>query len=86
MSDKLCETTAVIRYISIALLCVQESAADRPSMSDVVLMSNNDHMILPSPKKPAFSNVRGISDRISTENRPEHCSSNGLTISVMEAR
>ncbi|KAG6778621.1 hypothetical protein POTOM_014959 [Populus tomentosa] len=43
----------VLRCIQIGLLCVQESAMDRPSMSDVVFMLSNDTS-LPSPKQPAF--------------------------------
>ncbi|KAJ6999636.1 hypothetical protein NC653_010388 [Populus alba x Populus x berolinensis] len=43
----------VLRCIQIGLLCVQESAMDRPSMSDVVFMLSND-TTLPSPKQPAF--------------------------------
>ncbi|KAG6776738.1 hypothetical protein POTOM_016525 [Populus tomentosa] len=43
----------VLRCIQIGLLCVQESAMDRPSMSNVVFMLSND-TTLPSPKQPAF--------------------------------
>lgn len=35
-----------MRYVNIGLLCVQESADDRPTMSDVVSMLNNESMIL----------------------------------------
>ncbi|KAG7957766.1 hypothetical protein I3843_11G191700 [Carya illinoinensis] len=48
----------VLRYINIALLCVQESAADRPTMSDVVAMLNNDSTVLPYPNEPGFLFVR----------------------------
>ncbi|GLT66348.1 hypothetical protein SLA2020_387160 [Shorea laevis] len=44
----------VLRCIQIALLCVQGSAADRPTMSTVVLTLGNDKAVLPSPKQPAF--------------------------------
>ncbi|GMI91496.1 hypothetical protein like AT1G11410 [Hibiscus trionum] len=43
----------VLRCLQIGLLCVQESATDRPKMSAVVAMLGNDAS-LPSPKKPAF--------------------------------
>ncbi|XP_024030957.1 G-type lectin S-receptor-like serine/threonine-protein kinase At1g11410 isoform X1 [Morus notabilis] len=42
-----------LRCIIIGLLCVQEFAADRPTMSAVVSMLGNDSA-LPSPKQPAF--------------------------------
>uniref|UniRef100_A0A6M2EPF3 Protein kinase domain-containing protein n=1 Tax=Populus davidiana TaxID=266767 RepID=A0A6M2EPF3_9ROSI len=58
----------VLRCIQIGLLCVQESAMDRPSMSNVVFMLSNDTTLpmsdvvftlsndttLLSPKQPAF--------------------------------
>ncbi|XP_047331764.1 G-type lectin S-receptor-like serine/threonine-protein kinase At1g11410 [Impatiens glandulifera] len=43
----------VLRCIHIGLLCVQEHAMDRPTMSEVVFMICKD-MSLPSPKQPAF--------------------------------
>ncbi|MBA0676095.1 hypothetical protein Goari_017604, partial [Gossypium aridum] len=77
-----------IRYINIALLCVQEHAADRPTMSEVVLMLSNELTCLPSPKRPAFSNVRSMVDSIPNPShwKPEACSENELTISAMDAR
>ncbi|KAL4628640.1 hypothetical protein ACB092_05G254700 [Castanea dentata] len=43
----------VSRCIQIGLLCVQEHATERPTMSAVVFMLSNDTP-LPSPKQPAF--------------------------------
>ena len=43
----------VVRCIQIALLCVQEFAADRPTMLAVVFMLGNE-VAVPSPKQPAF--------------------------------
>ncbi|KAF7112204.1 hypothetical protein RHSIM_RhsimUnG0256500 [Rhododendron simsii] len=48
----------LLRYVNIALLCVQESAADRPTMLNVVSMLSNEQVLLPSPKQPAFSATR----------------------------
>jgi hypothetical protein len=76
----------VLRYINIALLCVQESAADRPTMSDVVAMLNSESTILPYPKEPAFLNVRSMANEHPINNRPEICSLNSATISIMEGR
>jgi hypothetical protein len=45
----------VLTYIHIGLLCVQEDAADRPTMSTVVRMLGSDRVDLPKPKQPAFS-------------------------------
>ncbi|XP_063949779.1 uncharacterized protein LOC108222978 isoform X2 [Daucus carota subsp. sativus] len=45
--------TEILRCIHIAVLCVQESAAARPSMSEVVFMSCNE-MSLQPPGQAAF--------------------------------
>ncbi|GMN49776.1 hypothetical protein TIFTF001_018936 [Ficus carica] len=44
----------ITRRIHIALLCVQESVAHRPTMNTVVLMLNSNSLSLPVPSKPAF--------------------------------
>ncbi|WCJ42947.1 G-type lectin S-receptor-like serine/threonine-protein kinase At1g11410 [Euphorbia peplus] len=49
-----CNPHEVLRCIQIGLLCVQENATDRPSMSEVVLMLSSETRV-PSPKKPAFN-------------------------------
>ncbi|KAJ4718595.1 Receptor-like serine/threonine-protein kinase [Melia azedarach] len=45
------------RYVNIALLCVQQRAEDRPTMSDVVSMLTNEVVPLLPPKQPAFSHL-----------------------------
>ncbi|GFP94683.1 cysteine-rich receptor-like protein kinase 26 [Phtheirospermum japonicum] len=42
------------RCIHIGLLCVQENAADRPTMASVVLMLNSFSITLGIPSEPAF--------------------------------
>lgn len=79
-------TNTLLRYINVGLLCVQESAADRPTMSDVVSMLDNESVVLPSPKQPAFSNLRSGLELHSSGNRPEVCSVNSVTLSILEAR
>ncbi|RXH98555.1 hypothetical protein DVH24_010880 [Malus domestica] len=44
----------LLRCIHVGLLCVDENAADRPTMSDVISMLTNESMELPKPKKPAY--------------------------------
>lgn len=46
------------RYIQVALLCVQESAEDRPAMDHVLTMLNSENVNLPEPKQPAYFYVR----------------------------
>ncbi|KAL4619376.1 hypothetical protein ACB092_06G074500 [Castanea dentata] len=76
----------LLSYINIAFLCVQENAADRPTISDVISMFNKEPTLLPSPKKPAFSFGRGIEDLGSSKRKPEICSLNDMTASILEAR
>ncbi|XP_073117574.1 cysteine-rich receptor-like protein kinase 10 isoform X2 [Elaeis guineensis] len=49
-----CPTTEVLRCMQIGLLCVQENPSDRPDMSTVVMMLNNDAVSLLAPSSPAF--------------------------------
>ncbi|KAK4489579.1 hypothetical protein RD792_005391 [Penstemon davidsonii] len=44
----------ILRCIHIGLLCVQENAADRPTMAFVVPMLNNFSITLPVPSEPAI--------------------------------
>ncbi|KAF8411268.1 hypothetical protein HHK36_003815 [Tetracentron sinense] len=48
-----CIAHEVLRCIHVGLLCVQESATNRPFMSTVVFMLGNE-TTLPPPKQPAF--------------------------------
>ncbi|XP_028795114.1 G-type lectin S-receptor-like serine/threonine-protein kinase At4g03230 [Neltuma alba] len=84
--DASVQKIVVRRYVNIALLCVQESAEDRPTMSDVVSMLGNENIVLPYPKPIAFLNVRGIRTSRSDGSSAETVSTNNMTASVMEAR
>ncbi|KAM5577694.1 G-type lectin S-receptor-like serine/threonine-protein kinase RKS1 [Rosa sericea] len=76
----------VLRCIQIALLCVQEYANDRPTMSKVVSVLGND-AALPSPRKPGFllkrSNYTSGDPSTSTGDAN---SINYVTCSIVEAR
>ena len=48
--------------LHIGLLCVQEDAVDRPTMSTVVVMLASETMTLPIPNHPAFSVGRKIKE------------------------
>ncbi|KAK4851046.1 hypothetical protein QYF36_012012 [Acer negundo] len=74
----------LIRYINVALLCVQETAADRPTMSEVVSMLTNEHINLPSPKQPAFSYLKSLHNSAHPMSRPGACSVNNVTLSLIE--
>ncbi|KAE9456436.1 hypothetical protein C3L33_11644, partial [Rhododendron williamsianum] len=78
-------TNMLLRYVNIGFLCVQESAADRPTMSDVISMLSNELMLLASPKQPAFSTSRSVPD-LNSSKQLEICSINDVTVSILEAR
>ncbi|XP_065630501.1 G-type lectin S-receptor-like serine/threonine-protein kinase RKS1 [Quercus suber] len=72
------------RCIQIGLLCVQEHAIDRPTMSTVVFMlGNGTH--LPSPKQPAFI----LKGNYTITNRSTSSASNSvneITLSTIDGR
>ena len=62
------------------------SLADRPTISNVVSMFNMELVLLPSPKQPAFSIVRGMENSGLSLRKPKLYSVNDVTFSIMEAR
>lgn len=81
-----CSTGEVIRYVQLGLLCVQERAIDRPTMSDAVFMLSNDTLDLPLPKEPAFLSQLNATDAESSSSRQKLYSRNDITISEVHAR
>ncbi|XP_042497405.1 cysteine-rich receptor-like protein kinase 15 [Macadamia integrifolia] len=79
-----CPRREVLRCIHIGLLCVQQDAADRPTMSDVIVMLESDSRDLPQPTKPAFALGRVVIQM----NQPYSVSSsvNAVTISDITPR
>ncbi|XP_049936333.1 uncharacterized protein LOC116263652 [Nymphaea colorata] len=47
-----CREFEALRYIHVGLLCVQENAADRPTIDSVIVMINNTSVALPMPSAP----------------------------------
>ncbi|KAM0936063.1 putative protein kinase RLK-Pelle-DLSV family [Dioscorea sansibarensis] len=74
----------VLKCIKVGLLCVQEFPEDRPTMAAVIsiLLSNNDHIDLPSPQRSAF--FRQSSTQSSLYN--EETSTNNVTLTKLECR
>ncbi|XP_062024761.1 G-type lectin S-receptor-like serine/threonine-protein kinase B120 isoform X2 [Rosa rugosa] len=76
-----------LRCINIGLLCVQESAADRPAMASVIhMLQGNEAASLPPTKAPAFSTQTNFSTIGPSSQTPTNYSNNALTISLPEAR
>jgi hypothetical protein len=81
-----CSKDQVLRCINVGLLCVEDSAIDRPTMSDVVSMLTSEAQ-LPLPKQRAFSNPRtAIDDAAMSLRNPESSSRNYLSTSIMYGR
>lgn len=76
----------VMKCIHIGLLCVQEDAADRPTMSTVVLMLGSDTMALPKPKQPAFSVGRMAYEEGPTIINSKDNSVNDVTVTIISPR
>ena len=80
-----CHTSHMMRCINIALLCVQENAVDRPTMSEVVAMLSSDTVALFEPKHPAYFHVRvGVEEASSSV--VESSDVNDVTISALHGR
>ncbi|CAL5360729.1 unnamed protein product [Camellia sinensis] len=78
-------TSEVMRYIEVGFLCVQESAIDRPTISEVLSMLSNERSAIPTPKQPAFSAIIGVNNANRLE-IPKPCSINDVTISEVKGR
>nr|GMD05937.1 G-type lectin S-receptor-like serine/threonine-protein kinase At1g67520 [Ipomoea batatas] len=83
--DKVISIIEATRYIQVGLLCVQDSATDRPTMTDVVSMLGNESTILPIPKQPGFSAIIGLKCG-DVANNSKSCSINEVTITEIEGR
>ncbi|KAM1005076.1 hypothetical protein ACFX2C_005202 [Malus domestica] len=79
-----CDPDEFLRYLHIGLLCVQEDAYDRPTMSSAVVMLKSETVTLSQPEKPAFTTGR-FTDHY-TETAAGNSSINGLTVSNVMPR
>ncbi|KAM4070384.1 hypothetical protein ACB094_12G161400 [Castanea mollissima] len=82
--DETYPANEVSRCIQIGLLCVQEHATDRPTMSTVVFMLGNDTH-LPSPKQPAFI-LKGTYNSTDISTSAASNSINEITFSKIDGR
>ncbi|GAB4854121.1 hypothetical protein Ancab_039716 [Ancistrocladus abbreviatus] len=78
--------SVVCWFVQLGLLCVQERAVDRPTMSDVVSMLHNDSLAIPPPKQPAFLVQTSANNFDAPSGRQNQFSINDLTVSELYAR
>ncbi|RVW13826.1 G-type lectin S-receptor-like serine/threonine-protein kinase [Vitis vinifera] len=81
-----CFQEEISRCIHVGLLCVQESAKDRPSISTVLSMLSSEIAHLPSPKQPPFLEKQTAIDTESSQPRENKCSSNQVTVTIIQGR
>ncbi|XP_048422079.1 cysteine-rich receptor-like protein kinase 7 [Pyrus x bretschneideri] len=74
-----CSADEFSRYIHMGLLCVQQDANHRPTMSSVALMMKTETNSFSKPEQPAFFAGRSTAHRHQTS--AHSWSANGLTIS-----
>ena len=74
-----------MRCVQIGLLCVQESAEDRPTMSEVLSMLTTESVALPTPNQRPLAAIASANNATLPENS-EFVSVNKLTVTEVEAR
>ncbi|MFS7934160.1 putative protein kinase RLK-Pelle-DLSV family [Helianthus anomalus] len=73
-----------LRCIHVALLCAQDLPKDRPTMTEVVSMLCNETQP-PEPKEPLFT-LQRLSGNSTRQEYINLCSTNAVTISMIEGR
>ena len=68
----------ILRCIQVGLLCVEEFAQDRPTVSVAVSLLKSEISDMPRPKKPAFTEKQIALDT--------KCSVNNVTITTVQGR
>ncbi|CAB4275857.1 unnamed protein product [Prunus armeniaca] len=81
-----CISHQLLRCLQVGLLCVEENAAVRPAMSDVISMLTNESMQLPLPTKPAFYTERNPATTGIDRRGPPIISINDLSNTDLEGR
>ncbi|KAL1336890.1 hypothetical protein AAHE18_10G096000 [Arachis hypogaea] len=76
----------IMRYIHIGLLCVQELARDRPTMTAVISMLNSEIVNLPLPKQPAFMHRQKMLDIESSHRSDGSYSINYISLTNIQGR
>ncbi|XP_031499254.1 cysteine-rich receptor-like protein kinase 15 [Nymphaea colorata] len=80
-------TYQTLRCVHIALLCVQEDAAQRPTMSTIVHMLESDSIHLPPPSRPPLTFGRVVTSLFnSLDDVNSTASVSSITISEVLAR
>ena len=86
MISEPCYEMEILRCIHVGLLCVQEFAEDRPTVSTVISILKSEIVDLPHPKQPAFTERQIGLDTESSKLSQKKCSVNNVTITMIQGR
>ena len=81
-----CFEMEILRCIHVGLLCVQEFAKDRPTVSVVISVLKSEILDLPRPKQPAFTERQIPLDKKSSHSGQRKFSVNDVTVSKVQGR
>ncbi|KAG0447706.1 hypothetical protein HPP92_028176 [Vanilla planifolia] len=80
-----CSIREVSRCIIVGLLCIQDRANDRPTMSSVMLMLESENCVHPMPRQPTFAGEMSQSETDSTSFDQKLISANA-SITILTGR
>ncbi|KAM0051957.1 putative protein kinase RLK-Pelle-DLSV family [Helianthus debilis subsp. tardiflorus] len=81
-----CNRTEALQCIHVAMLCVQSSAVQRPTMSSVVFMLEGENTSLPQPNELDLTSLSSAEMDLIMEGREINVSSNDVTITEVSGR
>ncbi|XP_071689664.1 G-type lectin S-receptor-like serine/threonine-protein kinase B120 [Rutidosis leptorrhynchoides] len=81
-----CNRTEALQCIHVALLCIQSSAVQRPTMSSVVFMLEGESTSLPQPSENDFTSLGSVEMDLIVEGREINMSSNDVSITEVAGR
>ncbi|KAL8259407.1 hypothetical protein R6Q59_027360 [Mikania micrantha] len=81
-----CNKTEALQCIHVAMLCVQSSAVQRPTMSSVVFMLEGENTSLPQPTELDITSLSSAEMDLIMEGREINLSSNDVTITEVSGR
>ncbi|KAG7964095.1 hypothetical protein I3843_09G150900, partial [Carya illinoinensis] len=78
-----CNEIEILRCIHVGLLCVQDFAKDRPTVTLAISMLKSEIVDLPRPKQPAFT-VTQIATDTASQSQQRGCSINNVTVTMVQ--
>ncbi|KAK9057989.1 hypothetical protein SSX86_022829 [Deinandra increscens subsp. villosa] len=81
-----CNRTEALQCVHVAMLCVQSSAIQRPTMSSVVFMLEGENTSLPQPSELDITSLSSTEMDMIMEGREINISSNDVTITEVSGR